>query len=126
MRFLILLVSALFLVNPAAATNGITTIPAPAESVSSSMLSVEKRVREASVKVTKPFTGGHGQNTKTDREQRRAHGDPGRARTADRVATGDVTRLMPDHALDLQRGIRSDNKAGMKVNILTVRHERIQ
>lgn len=60
MRFLILLVSALFLVNPAAATNGITTIPAPAESVSSSMLSVEKRVREASVKVTKPFTGGHG------------------------------------------------------------------
>ena len=60
MKYLILLMSALFLASPAYAGNNGKTIPRPAESVSSSMVSVEKKVREASVKVTKPFTGGHG------------------------------------------------------------------
>jgi len=59
-RYLTLLMTALFLIWPATATAGAKTIAAPAESVSSSMLNVEKKVRDASVKVTKPFTGGHG------------------------------------------------------------------
>ena len=35
-------------------------IKKPVENVNSSMNSIEKKVREAAVKVTKPFTGGHG------------------------------------------------------------------
>ena len=60
MKYLILLLSALFLANPAYANKTIGTIPAPSESVSSSMHSVEKKIRQASVKVLKPFFGGHG------------------------------------------------------------------
>jgi len=55
-----LLISAMFLAIPAYGKENLKAIPAPAESVSSSMLSVEKRAREASVKVTIPFSGGHG------------------------------------------------------------------
>lgn len=60
MKYLILLMSALFVASPAIAKNNAKAIPTPTESVSSSMLNVEKKVRDASVKVTKPFTGGHG------------------------------------------------------------------
>jgi len=56
-KYILLLLSLLMVSGTAMAKNEIAL---PAENVSSNMRSVEKKVREAAVKVTKPFMGGHG------------------------------------------------------------------
>jgi hypothetical protein len=57
MKYLALIMSLLFSVNATAAEY---KLQLPGDTVASSMLSVEKKIREAAVKVTVPLNGSHG------------------------------------------------------------------